>query len=96
MCISNTTSCSSRENYGATKTWTLTTGNGTKTVYAQFKDAAGNVSVQYNDTIELDSTKPTANLTYTPAIGTRTSGNVVVTMQLDKAISATPTERTSN
>jgi uncharacterized protein (DUF2141 family) len=54
MYISNT-------NYGAggawetfanSKAWTLTTGNGTKTVYVQFKDLAGNIS-QANDTITL-------------------------------------------
>ncbi|HEY5541389.1 MAG TPA: hypothetical protein VIL41_08045, partial [Coriobacteriia bacterium] len=43
----------------ATKNWPLATGNGPKTVYAQYKDAAGNVSATVNDTIGLDGTAPT-------------------------------------
>ncbi len=41
----------------ATKNWTLVAGNGTKTVYARYRDAAGNVSTT-NDTIGLDATAP--------------------------------------
>ncbi|HKZ94702.1 MAG TPA: NosD domain-containing protein [Candidatus Bathyarchaeia archaeon] len=43
-----------------TKTWTLTSGDGTKTVYYQIKDNAGLIS-SYSDSIILDTTKPTAN-----------------------------------
>lgn len=59
MCLSNTTTCSSRETYSTSKARTLTTTDGTKTVYARFKDAAGNVSSQYSDSITLDTTAPT-------------------------------------
>ena len=42
---------------------TLTAGDGTKTAYAQFRDAAANNSIVYSDTITLhtavDTTKPT-------------------------------------
>lgn len=38
------TSWSGWETYNATKSWTLSTGDGTKTVYAQYRDNAGNVS----------------------------------------------------
>ncbi len=41
--------------------WTLNAGNGVKTVYVQFRDAAGNVSLSYNDTIALDSNEPVAH-----------------------------------
>jgi hypothetical protein len=41
-----------------TKAWTLTPGDGTKTVYVQFKDQAGLVSITYSDTITLDVTAP--------------------------------------
>ncbi|MDR2190169.1 MAG: BspA family leucine-rich repeat surface protein [Candidatus Peribacteria bacterium] len=64
MCISNTTTCSSREPYATTKSRILTTGEGTKTVYAQFRDSAGNTSTQTTDTIIVDSINPTA--TFTP------------------------------
>ncbi len=38
--------------------WTLAPGDGVKTVRAQFRDKAGNVSVRYTDTILLDQTPP--------------------------------------
>jgi len=50
--------------------FTLNAGDGTKTVYAWFKDAAGNVSATMSDTIVLDQTAPTTGtLTATPGTG---------------------------
>jgi hypothetical protein len=54
----NGTSYSSPEAFSTTKAWTLTTGDGTKTVSAKFKDGAGNWSTAYTDTIILDTTEP--------------------------------------
>jgi uncharacterized repeat protein (TIGR02543 family) len=51
-------SYSTPEAYSTTKAWTLTSGDGTKTVYAKFKDTIGNWSSAYSDTIVLDSTAP--------------------------------------
>ena len=45
------------------KVWTLTSGDGTKTVYYQIKDNAGLVSICYQDTITLDTTPPTISIT---------------------------------
>lgn len=60
MCISNTTSCSSWETYTTSKSWTLSTGDGTKIVYIWFKDGVGNAnSSPYSDIIILDTTPPT-------------------------------------
>ncbi len=53
------TTYSAVEAYATSKTWTLATGDGTKTVYAKFKDAAGNWSTAATDTIVLDTTPPT-------------------------------------
>jgi hypothetical protein len=39
--------------------WTLSAGEGTKTVYVEWRDAAGNWSATANDTIELDNSGPT-------------------------------------
>ncbi len=39
--------------------YTLSSGNGTKTVYVWYKDAAGNVSATASDAILLDQTAPT-------------------------------------
>jgi Bacterial Ig domain/GDSL-like Lipase/Acylhydrolase family len=60
MRFSNTgSSFSTAEAFAVTKAWTLATGAGTKTVYVQFKDAAGNWSVSFMGTIVLDTTAPT-------------------------------------
>ncbi|MFH1855661.1 MAG: hypothetical protein ABH836_00340 [Candidatus Omnitrophota bacterium] len=45
--------------FAATRNWTLPWGNGTKTVYARFKDKAGNWSEPISDTIILDTSLPT-------------------------------------
>jgi PKD repeat protein len=44
--------------YAATKPWTLLSGDGPKSVFAQFKDEAGNTSSVTGDDIILDSTPP--------------------------------------
>ena len=60
MRFSNSSSgFSTAEPYAATKGWTLSFGDGTKTVYVQFQDAAGNWSPSFTDTIVVDSTAPT-------------------------------------
>jgi glucose/arabinose dehydrogenase len=64
----NGTSFSAAETFAPTKTWTLSSGAGTKTVYAQFRDAAGNWSAAATDTIVLDTTAPT--------ISSRTATNI--------------------
>ena len=55
---------SSWEAYGASKPWTLTPGIGTKTVYVQYQDSAGNSSGSFSDTILL------VNAHTTPSEGT--------------------------
>jgi len=58
-CVSSSTSCSSwvsvtsSTSFSLSVEFTLTTGNGSKTVYAWFKDGAGNVSSRYSDSITL-------------------------------------------
>ena len=49
---------SEAEPYSTTKAWTLTTGDGNKTVYAKFKDNAGNWSAPVSASITLDTTAP--------------------------------------
>ena len=46
--------------YAAAATWTLSGGDGTKTVYAQFRDGSGNLSPAAGDAISLDTTGPQA------------------------------------
>jgi hypothetical protein len=48
------------ETYATSKAWTLTAGDGTKTVYVKYKDVAGGVSAVYTDSIVLDTAAPSA------------------------------------
>jgi photosystem II stability/assembly factor-like uncharacterized protein len=59
----NGSTWSAWESYAATKSLTLTAGDGTKTVTAEFRDAAGNTSAApISDTIVLDTTRPTGTI----------------------------------
>jgi hypothetical protein len=72
----NGTTYSTAEAYASTKAWTLSTGNGVKTVYVKFRDTGGNWSAAYSDTILLDTTDPTT--TATPLGGTYTGAQSVM------------------
>lgn len=52
------TNWSDWEPFGASKAWTLSAGNGAKTVSAQFRDSASNTSANASASIQLDSTPP--------------------------------------
>ncbi|MFA5101485.1 MAG: hypothetical protein WC547_11425, partial [Candidatus Omnitrophota bacterium] len=49
------------EPYATSKSWTVSSGDGAKTVYAQFRDRAG-ASAQFNDGILLDSQGPSGTV----------------------------------
>ena len=49
------------QSFAASADWTLTKGDGVKTVYAEYKDVAGNV-LDVTDTITLDTTSPVGAL----------------------------------
>jgi len=66
------TSISSTTSYNTDVSYTLSSGDGNKTVYVWYKDEAGNVSDNASDSITLDTTvpivtiaSPTSNATYT-------------------------------
>ncbi|MGI6375415.1 MAG: InlB B-repeat-containing protein [Anaerolineae bacterium] len=50
------------EDLAATKAWTLIAGDGSKTVYVRYRDATGNLSSIYSDTILLDTVKPVVTI----------------------------------
>lgn len=54
--------------YATSLAWTLATGDGVKTVYVRFLDAAGNPSAPATDTITLDTMPPQITIT-TPKDG---------------------------
>ena len=70
MCLSNTASCTSWETFTVTKSWTLTAGEGAKTVYGWFRDSFGNTTAApITGTIFLDTTPPADGaMTTTPGI----------------------------
>lgn len=62
MKFSNGPSWSDWVSYATTKSWTLTPGDGQKTVSVQFMDAAGNSSAIVTDTITLDTHSPAVTI----------------------------------
>ncbi len=69
--------------YSPSVIWTLAAGDGTKTVYVQWRDAAGNWSVPISDTIVLDQTAPTGTLAIDNGAPTASSANVTLDMTTD-------------
>jgi len=63
----NNITYSLEQTFNQTRAWTLSAGNGMKTVYAKFKDTGGTWSPAYSDTILFDTAVPTT--TATPAGG---------------------------
>ena len=76
----NNSTWSTAEAYSITKSWTLAAGDGTKTVYVKFKDAAGNWSGAYSDTIKLDTKAPTGTISINNNAASTTSVNVTLTL----------------
>ena len=56
----NGTDWTSWETYVTSKNWTLSSGDGEKVVYVQFKDTAGWVSESFSDAIRLNTVKESA------------------------------------
>lgn len=50
-----TTTWSSWVDYSTSHEWTLSAGAGTKTVYVQYRDRAGNLSAAASDTVRFSS-----------------------------------------
>ena len=60
MCVSNMASCSLWELYKTSKSWTLLSGDGIKTVYVWFQDHLGHANATpFTDQITLDTVIPT-------------------------------------
>jgi hypothetical protein len=74
---------SSWEDYATSKAWMLLPGNGSKTVFAQFRDAAGNVSPDASDTILLDTNPPPVVRFATTNIS-EAAGNALIQVVLDR------------
>ncbi len=66
--------------YATSKAWTLTSGDGTKTVYVWYKDGAGNTSTVYSDTIFLDTVPPQCSIIINNGATYTTSAAVTLTL----------------
>jgi hypothetical protein len=78
------TAWSSPKNYAVTTVWSLASGDGTKTVWAKFKDTAGNWSIaEIKDSIVLDTTMPSKPIVTDDGVDTSNS------QQLHAGFSAT-------
>jgi parallel beta-helix repeat protein len=75
---SNGTSWSIWENYNTSKAWNLTSGDGLKSVYVEYRDKAGAVSQPYSATIILDTVAPTVSITSPPSGSEVKSSNVII------------------
>ena len=61
------------ESYASSRSWTLTAGDGTKTVYVQYRDTTGMTSSSFSDSITLEGYQAPATLSFVwPAAETRT------------------------
>lgn len=53
--------------YATSKSVVLTTGDGVKTIRMKIRDDVGNTSAEFTDTITLDTSAPTPNITTAPS-----------------------------
>ena len=74
------------EPYSTSKNWTLSDGDGQKTVYVKFKDAAGNTSTA-SDTISLDTTGPSGSIQINDGSDYTTSTSVFLKLNSSGAAS---------
>jgi hypothetical protein len=79
------TNWSNPEAYATSKPWTLSWGDGTKTVYVKFQDNPGNWSTVYSDTIILDTTAPTCSTTINSGASYTNSTSVTLTLSCTDA-----------
>ncbi len=82
----NNTAWSSPEKFAASKKWTLASGDGKRAVYVKFKDAAGNWSASFSDSIILDITPPSAGISINDSVFYTNS--LVVTLKFSCSDSA--------
>ncbi len=73
------------EAFGPVKAWALSNGGGAKTVFAQFRDGAFNVSTSATDTIQFDNT-PNPVITFVSTNVSESAGSVTVLAILDHSV----------
>jgi len=84
------------ESPSPTKSWTLMSGDGTRTAYYQIKDNVGLISITYSDTIILDTVPPTGSITISGNATYTNSTSVTLTLSANDATSGMAQMRFSN
>jgi hypothetical protein len=79
----NGSTWSAWENKAVTKAWAVTPGDGLKTVRAQFRDKAGNVSTAYTASITVDTAPPTGTIVINSDAPTAPNPDALLTMTWD-------------
>jgi hypothetical protein len=87
---------SSQVAYATSYSWTLTSGVGTKTVYAKFVDPSGNWSSPVSDSIQLVDTPPTGSVLINGGASTTTSTSVTLTLSASDASGSVASMKFSN
>lgn len=72
----------------AQKDWNISAGDGIKTVYVQYRDAAGNVSAIFSDSIELDTLAPAIFIDSVNTPTSQSSQTLTGTTEADVVITA--------
>lgn len=94
--ISNDGSTWTTKTYATSTTWTIPSGNGTKTVYVRWRDQAGNTSGNRTQTITLDTTAPSGTVVINSgSLGTN-DPDVTLTLSASDAESGVSQMRISN
>jgi Tol biopolymer transport system component/chitodextrinase len=84
------------ESYSTTKSWTLSEGDGLKTVDVFFRNGAGLYSIQYSATIILDTTPPTGSILINGGATHTNSREVTLTLSASDQESEVTQMRFSN
>lgn len=82
--------------YSPLGSWTLSTPDGIKTLYVQFRDAAGNTSAAVSDTIGLDTGLPTGSVTIAGGAKATTTTAVTLSLSATDALNGVAQMRLSN
>ncbi len=80
----------------ASKTWTLTNGDGGKDVYVQARDSYGALSSLYADYVLLDQTPPTGSITINAGADSTSSTSVTLSLTFQDETSGVSQVRYSN
>jgi Protein of unknown function (DUF1566) len=86
MCVSNTATCTAWIPYATSKAWTLTTGDGPKTVNILFKDKNGNATAPadayHSNSIILDTKPPLGTITINGGAYSTNDPNVTLSLSV--------------